>query len=145
MILRRSGSWSSTRAVGVSVPKGISFRCSGHVTLASVTSIAGVGQLHKDAKLGRRLGQARADLVEQEVRGLASPRLRWKDNPFNLRAECESGRDERHRAGGVGELERRDGEEGLSAHKKLVGIGLGVSTKRLAFRVGGEERPQRLG
>ena len=41
MMLRRSGTWSSTRAVRVMVPNGISVRLSGHVTLASATSSPG--------------------------------------------------------------------------------------------------------
>jgi hypothetical protein len=38
MIFRRSGTWSSTRAVRMIVPNGTSVRLSGHVTLESVTS-----------------------------------------------------------------------------------------------------------
>jgi len=70
MILRRSGTDSSTRSVIVIKPKPNSGRVSGHNNCRVSHVIADIGQLHEHAKLRRPLGKSLQQLLGQEIHRL---------------------------------------------------------------------------
>ena len=129
MILRRSGTWSSAGAVRLIVPNGISFRASGQVMLASATSSPGsaictntpsrIGPRARRSPISskRKLGDFAAASSLERYSVPASGLIRnrpWRLIPSAL-------------------VNLNDVTAKNASRAKLVGIGFGVSTNRLAF------------
>ena len=129
MIFRRFGIWSSTRAVRLIVPKGISVRSSGQVALASATLSPGSAICtNTPSRIGPR---ARRSPISSKRKladfAAASSLERYSVPPAGLM------RNRPWRLTPTALVNLNDATAKNASRAKLVGIGFGASTNRCAF------------